>query len=75
VRTFIVRLHEDAGSEAAGAVMTRLRGVVDDVASGLRATFRSNAELLTALMAAVAAGQPGPPWGADVAPDRHSGEE
>jgi hypothetical protein len=77
VRTFIVRLHEDPGgstrpvheapgsSHRAGAAGPRLRGVVDEVATGLRVTFRNDRELVTALMAAVGADPPGPPLGAD----------
>jgi hypothetical protein len=58
MRTFIVRLMEDAGGgHTPGAVSPRLRGVVDEVATGLRATFRDDTELLTALTAAMA-GEP-----------------
>lgn len=64
MRTFIIRLHEDTGdSGRTSAAGPRLRGVVDEVATGLRATFRNDHELVTALAAAVAAGPPGPPWG------------
>jgi hypothetical protein len=60
VRTFIVRLQEDAGGgDRGGAATPRLRGVVDEVATGLRATFRNQQELVTALMTAVAADRPG----------------
>jgi hypothetical protein len=53
VRTFIVRLLEDAGgSNHAGAAAPPLKGVVDEVATGLRAVFRNDAELLAALLAA-----------------------
>lgn len=63
MRTFIVRLQEDAvGSNRSGAAAVRLRGVVDEVATGSRATFRDDRELVTALMAAVGADPPGPPW-------------
>jgi hypothetical protein len=63
VRTFIIRLREDAGdSDRTGAATPRLRGVVDEVATGLRATFRNDRELVTALVAAVGADPPGPPW-------------
>ena len=56
MRTFIVRLQEDAGGgRQPGAAAPRLRGVVDEVATGLRATFRNDSELLTALSAAMAA--------------------
>jgi hypothetical protein len=73
VRTFIVRLHEHPGgstrvfhdgrgsSDRSGAAGPWLRGVVDDVATGLRVTFRNDRELVTALMAAVGADPPGPP--------------
>ena len=53
MKTFVVRLHEDAGSDPAGADVQRLCGVVDEVATGLRATFRSEGELVAALKAAV----------------------
>jgi len=52
VKTFVVRLHEDAGSDPAGAEIQRLCGVVNEVATGLRATFRSEGELIAALKAA-----------------------
>ena len=65
MRTFIVRLQEDSGgSGRAGADAPRMRGFVDEVASGMRVTFRNEQELVTALMAAAAADPPGPPWGA-----------
>lgn len=70
MRTFIIRLQEDTGdSGRASAAGHRLRGVVDEVATGLRATFRNDHELVTALVAAVGAGPPAPEWG-----DRHLGE-
>lgn len=66
MKTFVVRLHEVAGDQAggdrvsggpaggtAGADSPRLRGVVDEVATGLRTTFRSELELITALKAAM----------------------
>jgi hypothetical protein len=61
VRTFIVRLQEDVGgSDRGGAAPTpRLRGVVDEVATGLRATFRDQQELVSALMTAVSGDRPG----------------
>jgi hypothetical protein len=63
VRTFIIRLQEDAGgSGRTGTATPRLRGFVDEVASGLRAKFRSERELLTALTAALTLDPPGPPW-------------
>ena len=66
MRTFIVRLQEDSGgSGREGADAPRLRGFVDEVASGMRVTFRNEQELVTALMAAAAADPPGPPWGGD----------
>ena len=52
MKTFVVRLHEDAGSDPAGAGIPRLCGVVDEVATGLRATFRSEGELVATLKAA-----------------------
>ncbi len=58
MRTFIVRFHEDTTEDAARG---RMRGVVDEVATGRRVTFRSSEELLTALSAALTA---------DVPPDR-----
>jgi hypothetical protein len=76
VRTFIVRLQEDPagggrtdsrpdGQTDAGTdtATLRLRGVVDEVATGMRATFRNDQELVTALIAAVGADPPGPSWG------------
>ena len=69
MRTFIVRLREDPGGTDRGAAAPRLRGVVDEVATGLRATFRDERELVTALIGAVGVGPPGPPWdGASRAP-------
>jgi hypothetical protein len=77
VRTFIVRLHEHPGGstravhdgpgrgDRSGAAGPWLRGVVDDVATGLRVTFRNDRELVLALMAAVGAGPPGPPRDTD----------
>lgn len=64
MRTFIVRLHPGTGRSDGGfAAAPGLHGVVDEVASGLRATFTSGQELLAALVTAVAADEPGPPWG------------
>jgi hypothetical protein len=55
VRTFIVRIREaGVGGERGGATTPRLRGVVDEVATGLRATFRDGQELINALMTAAA---------------------
>ncbi len=66
MRTFIIRLQEDpTGSGRIPAASPRLRGVVDEVATGMRATFRNDRELLTALISAMGAGQPGPCWGGD----------
>src|SRR5579863_9636410 len=66
VRTFIIRLQEDTGdSGQTSTAAPRLRGVVDEVATGLRATFRNDQELVTALVAAVGDGPPGPVWGGD----------
>jgi hypothetical protein len=55
MRTFIVRFHEDTASDAARG---RMRGVVDEVATGRRVAFRSSEELLTALAAALRADGP-----------------
>jgi len=55
VRTFIVRVREARdGGDWGGAANPRLRGVVDEVATGLRATFRDAQELIAALMTASA---------------------
>ena len=62
MKTFVVRLHEDAGGDPAGADSPCLRGVVDEVATGLRATFRSELELVAVLKAAIDTDQPGPSW-------------
>ena len=63
MRTFIIRLQEDAsGGSRTGTATPRLRGFVDEVASGLRARFRNERELLTALSAALTLDSPGPPW-------------
>jgi len=63
VRTFIVRLQEHAdGSGRSGAATPVLCGFVDEVASGLRARFRNEQELLTALTVAAVEDPPGPPW-------------
>ena len=63
MRTFIIRLQEDTARSGASA--PRLCGVVDEVATGLRARFRSDSELVAALMAAAGGGPPGPLWGHD----------
>jgi hypothetical protein len=60
VQTFVVRLIADADRSVHDAAPLRLRGVVDEVASGSRATFGSGQELLAALMAAASADEPGP---------------
>jgi hypothetical protein len=59
VKTFVVRLHEDAGSSPASADVPRLCGVLEQVATGLRATFRDELELVAALKAAMGADPPG----------------
>jgi hypothetical protein len=62
VRTFIVRLqHDDGGGDRHDTELPQLRGVMEEVATGLRVTFRSDAELLTALTTALAADTPGTP--------------
>ena len=63
VRTFIIRLLDDAGgSGGSRAAAAGLRGFVDEVTSGLRARFRNEQELVAALRTAVAVDPPGPPW-------------
>jgi hypothetical protein len=57
MRTFIVRFHEDTTDAATG----RMRGVLDEVATGRRVTFRCSEELLTALAAALTADVPAGP--------------
>ncbi len=52
MRTFIVRFHEDTTADAAN---DRMRGVVDEVATGRRVTFRCSEELVAALAAALTA--------------------
>jgi len=59
VKTFLVRLHEDADSKPAAADIPRLCGVIDEVATGLRATFRSERELVAALKAHMGTDPPG----------------
>ncbi len=59
MKTFVVRLFEDAGGDPAGPGTPRLRGVVDEVATGLRATFRSELELIAALKTAMGTEPPG----------------
>jgi hypothetical protein len=75
VRTFIVRVHEaGGGGDREGATTPGLRGVVDEVATGLRATFRDAQELITALLTAAAANRLAPSEnGATRAPE--SGED
>jgi hypothetical protein len=83
VRTFIVRLlGEPGGGGQRGPAAPRLRGVVDEVASGLRTTFGTGQELLAALTAAAA--EPEAPRGgqngtarepASDYPDRSLGED
>lgn len=63
MKTFVVRLYEDAGSDPAGpvgAAAARLCGVIDEVATGLRATFRSEIELVAVLKTAIGAEPPAP---------------
>jgi hypothetical protein len=56
VRTFIVRLQEDAISgNPAGSAAPRLCGVVDEVSTGTSATFRNDRELIATLVAAIGA--------------------
>jgi hypothetical protein len=56
VRTFIVRLQEDAISgQPAGVAAPRLCGVVDEVSTGTSATFRNDRELIATLAAAIGA--------------------
>ena len=63
VRTFIIRLLDDAGgSGGSRAAAAGLRGFVDEVTSGLRARFRNEQDLVAALRTAVAVDPPGPPW-------------
>jgi hypothetical protein len=47
VRTFILRLQDERGDRV---MASRLRGVVDEVATGSRVTFRSADELVRALL-------------------------
>lgn len=54
MQTFVVRLHVDTGADT-----TRLCGVIEQVTTGLRATFRSDLELVAALKAALDSGPPG----------------
>lgn len=55
MRTFIVRLvHNPGGTSQAGACRPPLRGLVDEVGTGLRTTFRDDQELVAALSAALA---------------------
>ncbi len=70
MRTFIVRLQEEAGgSDRMSTTTLRLRGVVDDVATGTLTTFRNDQELVTALLIAVGASSPSPtPAGTDRTP-------
>ncbi|HEX9065047.1 MAG TPA: hypothetical protein VF843_08050 [Streptosporangiaceae bacterium] len=73
MRTFIVRLAEDASEcrPGGGTGRPRLRGVVDEVATGQRTTFRDDQELVTALAAALAAG---PAQRSIVGEDQHVAE-
>jgi hypothetical protein len=56
VRTFIVRLQDEAAGRP-GDPAPRLCGVVDEVSTGMRAMFRSDQELVAALIAAVGPGR------------------
>lgn len=56
MQTFVVRLHEDTGADT-----TRLCGVIEQVTTGLRVTFRSDLELVAALKAALESDPPDPP--------------
>jgi hypothetical protein len=79
VRTFIVRLQEDATSgHRAGTAAPRLCGVVDEVSTGTSATFRNDRELIATLVAAIGAHAREPLGSAghsgargEPAPDRH----
>ena len=63
VRTFIIRLLDEAGGSGRGETTAAgLRGFVDEVTSGLRARFRNEQELVAALHTAVTVDPPGPPW-------------
>jgi hypothetical protein len=76
VRTFIVRLqHDGGGVDRHDAELPRLRGVMEEVATGLRVTFRSEAELLTALTAALAADTPATPRMPGTPAKRRGGEQ
>lgn len=69
MKTFVVRLYEDAGSAPASADVPRLCGVLEQVTTGLRATFRDERQLVAALKAAMGTDPPGPcPDGGDPAP-------
>jgi hypothetical protein len=69
--TFIVRIRETGDGGDRGATNPRLRGVVDEVATGLRATFRDAQELITALTTAAAADRraPSQDWDDRAAPE------
>ncbi|GEM_PF-2325852 len=51
MRTFILRLQEDTARDGGPG---SLRGLVDEVATGRQVTFRSDRELVAALLAAMA---------------------
>ena len=54
MRTFIVRLQEDAISgHPAGSAAPRLCGVVDEVSTGTSATFRNDRELIATVNARI----------------------
>jgi hypothetical protein len=74
VRTFIVRLLQDGnGSGRPAAAVPPLRGVVDEVATGMRTTFRDDQELVMALRTALGSGPSGEP--SSDTPDSMSGEK
>ncbi len=59
MKSFVVRLYEDAGGDPVGADVPRLCGVVDEVATGATRTFRSELELIATLRAAMGIEPPG----------------
>jgi hypothetical protein len=76
VRTFIVRIREARdGGDREGVTIPRLRGVVDEVATGLRATFRDAHELVAALLTAAAADHRTPSDDGDNRAGPDSGED
>ena len=75
MRTFIVRVREARGGDDWGGTTPRLRGVVDEVATGLRVTFRDAQELITALLTAAAADRRAPTEDEDNRAALESGED